>query len=119
MSVQDYYEPLKIVEEIISPNAFGSNTQYVETGTIQGAIGTLSRLAGQEAMIAESKGEKGRYIVTINNTDSLKYGTIIKREKNSQYLRITSDERDWIPPDVSTFDWKQVYAETFTMPKEE
>lgn len=116
MSVQDYYEPLKIVEEIISPNAFGSDTQYVETVTIQGAIGTLSR---QEIMIAESKGNNAKYIVTINNNETLKYGTIIKRENNSQYLRIVSDERDYVPPPISTFDWKQVYAEIFTMPKEE
>lgn len=115
MAVQDYYEPLKLVEQINNSDAFGSNTQYIETESLEGAIGTLSR---QEIMIAEAKGNNAKYIVTIDNNKSLKYGTIIKRENNGQYLRIVSDERDYIPPPISTFDWKQVYAEIFTMPKE-
>lgn len=116
MSVQDYYEPFSIYDEIISPNAFGSDTQYIKTETIQGAIGTLSR---EQRMVAEANGISAKYIFTFNDDKTLKYGKILYNENNSQYYRIVSDDRDYVPPKISTFDWKQVYLDSFYMPKEE
>lgn len=114
MAVQDYYEDLTIVEQIISTDAFGSNTQYIPSDKIRGAIGTLSR---EQILVAEANGNDAKYIVTVNNNIELKYGTIIKREKNGQYLRIVSDINDYLPPEISTFDWWQCYAEIFYMPE--
>lgn len=117
MPVQDYYEYITIYNEIISPNAYGRNSTYVKGATIQGAIGTFVSNAENEYMNAEAKGINTRYIVTTDKTNKLLYGTIIKREKNEQFLRIKSDVEDLIPPDISSFNWCQVYAEKFIMPK--
>lgn len=117
MPVQDYYEDLTIYYEIIGPDAFGSNSTYSKGETIRGAVGTFVSNAENEYMNAEAKGINTRYIVTTDKTNKLLYGTIIKREKNEQYLRIKSDVEDLIPPDISSFDWCQVYAEKFNMPK--
>lgn len=113
MSVQDYYEELAIIEKVSTPGAFGETTTYIEKETIQGAVGTLSK---REMLIAEANGNKSVYIVTVDKTNALEYDTIIKRAKNGQILRITSDWRDEVPPNISSFDWIQVNAEKFIIP---
>lgn len=115
MTVQNYYEDITIYNKININNAYGTDTHYIKEKTIRGAIGTLN---SNELLIAEANGIKPKYIITIDKTDSLPYGTIIKREKNTQFYRITSNQNDMIPPDISTFDWKQVYAELYEMPQE-
>lgn len=114
MTVQNYYEDITIYNKININNAYGTDTRYIKDRTIRGAIGTLNT---NQLFIAESKGINSKYIITIDKTDSLEYGTIIKREKNEQFYRITSNQNDMVPPDISTFDWKQVYAELYEMPK--
>lgn len=119
MPIQDYYETFRIINKTIIPDAFGANIKYVEGELMKGAVSAKSAGASfnSKPLIAESQGTSTTYSVTINKSDSLPYNTIIKR-KNGQYLKIVSDERDGIPPSISTFDWKTLTAETFNIPKE-
>lgn len=113
MAAQDYYEPLQIIERIKKNTAFGYDMEYIVTDKyINGAVGTTSK---KETLIAESRGIKAKYVITIDQTDSLPLDTLVKRQ-NGQYLVITSDERDDNPPTISTFDWWQRYADAFIMP---
>lgn len=115
MSAQDYYEPLTIYQEIETPGPMGRKKSYIKEKTINGAVGTLSK---QEKLIAEANGIKATYVITTDLTDQLPYDTIIKREKFGQFLRIKSEPADATPPSISSFDWCQVYAEKFEMPRD-
>lgn len=110
MSVKDYFEDIIIMEKIQISGPFGSETEWKEGETIQGAIGTLSK---QELLIAEANQNKSIYVVTTDKTNAIEYDTIIKRTKSGRTLRVTSDWRDAEPPKISSFDWVQVSAESY------
>jgi len=114
LSVKDYYEDFIIMKKIQASGPFGEEITYAEGNIVKGAIGTLSK---QELLIAEANENKSIYVITMDKTNPLEYDIIIKRVKSGQTLRITSNWRDAEPPKISSFDWVQVNAEKFEIPK--
>ena len=110
MSVSDYYEDFDVLKKVYNTTAFGEEGSWVTEKTIQAAVGTLSK---QELLIAEANENRSIFIVTVDKTNPIEYGTIIKRVNSGRTLRVTSNWRDAQPPSLSSFDWVQVNAEDY------
>lgn len=101
---------------------------YTETTVADGAGGYVSEWAkGAEfdavvtidtsisTAIAQKETLRQNYLVTVRKNVPMKYGNIIKREKEGIYLRITSGETDTVAPSISSLDMRQYKAEKWDL----
>lgn len=75
----------------------------------------ISKDTSTQGRLAEKEGLTEIYTVTTYRSTPLSFHDVIKRKKNGQILRITSNEADNESPQVATFSMAQVSAEAWVL----
>ena len=91
----------------------GMIPSYTEGMEIECVFGWDS---SEQARIAEQANAVPRYTITTRKNINLEYHDVIKRARDNQIFRITSDGDDNVTPNVSSLDMRQVEAEKWVLP---
>lgn len=96
----------------ISDGEGGFKTEWSEGAHINVAIVKDSSM---NARIAEKEGVTSTYTLTTKRANALEFHDVIKRLKDGQTFRITSDSTDSESPSFSSLDMAQVTAERWEL----
>lgn len=108
------FEPSCIMDKKSIPDGRGgASTTYVEGAMIDVAY---SFDTSTQARIAEQAGTTNRFTLTTRRSVVLQFHDVIKRLKDGQIFRVTSDGNDNEPPETSSLDMRQVEAEKWSLP---
>ncbi len=77
---------------------------------------TIRKDSSTEAIIAEKNGLSEIFTVVVSKRMRLRQNDVIRREKDQQIFRITSDTLDSEAPDASTVKITKCTAERWTLP---
>lgn len=113
MLFETFMQKCYIMEKVRTPDGEGGYTVNWEEGIqIDAAIVLDSSV---EARAAEQAGMTSVYTITTPPTAILEYHDVIKREQDGKIFRVTSDGNDLHTPEVATFEFRQVTAESWEL----
>lgn len=111
--LKEAYEEFTIINKAIVPDGYGgTETVYTDGAKIQGAL--VLDTAG-ETRIAQALGATANYTLTVEKQIELDYHTIIRREKDGAYFRLTNDSDDKKTPASATLNMRQYSAERWQL----
>lgn len=118
---QDLYDEYKqefvIVNKTLEDDGYGGyDTAWKDGIKILAAI---DQSQTNEARIAAQLGAAEKYTIITSKELNLSQHTVIKRVKDGKFFRITSNGGEIKTPKSSTLDMNVVYAENFTIPKDD
>ena len=102
-----------VTKTYIDDGRGGSIPSYVDGMEIECVFGWDS---SEQARIAEKANAVARYTITTRKNINLEYHDVIKRARDGQIFRITSDGDDNASPDVSSLNMRQYEAEKWVLP---
>lgn len=112
---RNFYEPCALMEkERVSDGEGGWITEWFDGLEFDAAIVLDSSIT---ARVAESEGMASVYTVTTDKTVRLEFHDAFKRLSDGKIFRVTSDRNDKMTPDVASFDFEQVTAESWELPR--
>lgn len=112
---RNFYEPCVLMEkERLSDGEGGWITDWYEGMEFEAAIVMDTSI---QARIAESDGMSSVYTVTTDKNVRLEFHDAFKRVSDGKTFRVTSDRNDKMTPDVASFDFEQVTAESWELPR--
>ena len=104
----------RMMDRTTIPDGFGG----VKEGYLPGAEfqATIRKDSSTEAIIAEKNGLSEIFTVVVSKRMRLRQNDVIRREKDRQIFRITSDTLDSEAPDASTVKIAKCTAERWELP---
>ena len=96
----------------VSDGLGGFIPQWVDGAQFQAAVVKDNTLASR---VAEKQGVTELYTVTVNRGNVLHYHDVLKKKKNGQVFRVTSNITDSETPDASSFRIGQISAERWEL----
>lgn len=87
---------------------------WKETVPFRAAISFDTSMQGRRA---EKEGVTSLYTVTTAKNAKLEYHDVFRRLKDGKVFRVTSDGDDVVTPEYATFEFSQVTAEEWELPK--
>ncbi len=111
--LKDAYEPCVLLVKDRQPDGEGGFiTDWAESVEFDCAI-TFD--TSMESRIAEKQGVTSRYTITTNKNAKLEYHDVIRRLRDGEIFRVTSDSDDKQTPKSASFQFLQVTAEEYTL----
>ena len=112
MPMEDFFEPMCVMNWVSKPNGLGSFVWEWEDGfSFDGGI-VLNTTT--EMQIAQQSGSKGIYTLTTTLEMPFENGDIVKRMRDEALFKITSDPNDKKTPAISDIKGMQVTMERVT-----
>lgn len=113
--LQEYMEPCQLIEKKRAPDGEGGFITSWEDG----AKFTAAIVCDQsmQARAAEKQGVTSIYTVTCDSNVSLEYHDVFRRLSDGKIFRVTSDGDDVHTPQSATFQFSQVTAEEWELPR--
>ncbi len=113
--LQAYMEPCQLIEKKRVPDGEGGFT----TSWTDGAEFNAAVVCDQsmQARAAEKQGVTSLYTVTCKPNATLEYHDVFKRLSDGKIFRVTSDGDDVRTPKAATFQFSQVTAEEWELPR--
>lgn len=109
--LEESMEPFTVINKTIVSDGYGGiTTTYVEGAEIKGAIPYDD---STQVKIAEALGVKATYTLTVKKNIELDYHTILRRERDKKYFRLTSGTGDKQTPASAGLNMRQYSAEEF------
>lgn len=96
----------------ISDGYGGTTTTYTEGVEIMGAMPFDNSM---QVKIAQAMGAKSTYTLTVRKNVELDFHTVLKRDRDGQYFRLTSGTDDHQTPKTAGLNMRQYTAEEFVM----
>lgn len=107
--VDNAMEKSYIMDKTTAPDGYGGvKTTYTQGAEIKIAYSFDDSTA---ARIAQQEGVVNRYTLTTKKNVLLRFGDIVKRDRDGIYFRITSSGDDNVTPSTAGIDLRQVEAE--------
>lgn len=104
----------RMMDRTTTPDGYGGYKEaYAPGATFQA---TIRKDSSTEAIIAERNGLSEIFTVVVNKRIRLRQHDVIRREKDQQIFRITSDTLDSEAPDASTVKITKCTAERWVLP---
>lgn len=98
----------------VSDGMGGFKTQWSDGATFQAAIVKDSSM---QARVAEKQGVSEVYTITVDKDLPIAYHDVFRRDRDNATFRVTSNIVDSKTPSVATFQFGQVTAERWELPK--
>lgn len=112
--LDEAFENFTIIDKRTSPDGYGgTTTEYVDGATIQGAIVFDG---SNQAKVAQAMGVTSLYTLTVRKNIVLDYHDVLRRDKDGQYFRLTTDSDDLKTPNSAGLDMRQYQAEEWILP---
>ena len=108
------FEPFYILDKTTAPDGYGGVITTWTEGAEFDAAAVLD--ASPEARVAESQGIRPVYTITTHRSVILRFGDVVKRDRDDKTFRIKSDGDDKLTPTSATLDMRQVTAEEWGLP---
>ena len=112
MPMDDFYEPMCVMDWRSKPDGLGSFIWEWEDGA--GFRGGVVLNTSTEMRIAQQEGYKSIYTLTTSVKMPFEKGDIVKRLKDDALFKITSDPDDVVTPAISDITGWQVTMERVT-----
>ena len=113
--VDAFKEEFVLMEKSIKPDGEGG---YVTTWTPGVKVSIAADLnSTMEAKIAEKDGVTSVYTLTFSKSAPLAFNDYVRREKDQQVFRITSNPEEKKTPDQMAVQFMQASAEKTVLPK--
>ncbi len=111
--LDEAFEKFTILNKQIAPDGYGGvTTEYVNGATIQGAI---VYDGSNQAKVAQAMGVTALYTLTVRKDIVLDYHDILRREKDGQIFRLTTDSDDLKTPKSAGLNMRQYQAEEWIL----
>lgn len=107
--------PCHMMDRISESDAFGVHHYWKPGAAIKAAIVKDKSL---QARTAEKEGVKSVYTITAPAPVVFDFHDVIRRDSDGATFRVTTSSEDSKTPDVATFQFTQVNAERWDIPKE-
>lgn len=108
------FEPFYILDKTTAPDGYGGVITTWTDGAEFDAAAVLD--ASPEARVAEAQGIRPVYTITTHRSVILRFGDVVKRDRDDKTFRIKSDGDDKLTPNSATLDMRQVTAEEWGLP---
>lgn len=110
-----FYQPCVLMEkQRVSDGEGGWISEWYESIGFDAAIVLDTSM---QARVAESDGMKSVYTVTTDTNVKLEFHDAFKSIKDGRIFRVTSNPIDKTSPAVASFDFEQVTAELWELPR--
>ena len=111
--MNDFIETCTLIEKTRIPDGEGGwTTGWVDGMQFQAAI---TYDTGMQARVAESAGMKATYTITTEKGMPLDFHDVLRRERDGQVFRVTSQGDDKRTPASASFQVSQVAAEEWSL----
>ncbi len=111
--LDEAFEKFTILNKQTAPDGYGGiEITYVDGASIQGAI---VYDGSNSAKIAQAMGVKALYTLTVKKDIILDYHDILRREKDGQIFRLTTDSDDLKTPKSAGLNMRQYQAEEWIL----
>lgn len=113
--LEDYMEPCQLIEKKRIPDGeSGFITSWEDGAKFNAAVVCDTSM---QARTAEKQGVTSFYTVTSGPNAVLEYHDVFRRLSDGKIFRVTSDGDDVHTPQSATFQFSQVTAEEFELPR--
>ena len=113
--LQEYMEPCQLIEKQRVPDGEGGFITSWADGT--GFKAAVVCDTSMQARAAEKQGVTSLYTVTSEPNAKLEYHDVFRRLSDGKIFRVTSDGDDAQTPKRATFQFSQVTAEEWELPR--
>lgn len=111
--LDEAFEKFTILDKRTVPDGYGGViTTYVDGATIYGAI---VYDGSNQAKVAQAMGVTALYTLTVRKDIILNYHDILRRDKDGQIFRLTTDSDDLKTPRSASLDMRQYQAEEWIL----
>lgn len=111
--LDEAFEEFTILDKRTVPDGYGGViTTYVDGAVINGAI---VYDGSNQAKVAQAMGVTALYTLTVRKDIVLNYHDILRREKDGQIFRLTTDSDDLKTPRSASLDMRQYQAEEWIL----
>ncbi len=113
--LQEYMEACQLIEKKRVPDGEGGfTTSWTDGAEFKAAVVCNQSM---QARIAEKQGVTSLYTVTCEPNAMLEYHDVFRRLSDGKIFRVTSDGDDVRTPKSATFQFSQVTAEEWELPR--
>ena len=113
--LQDYMEKCQLIEKTrVSDGEGGWITTWQDGAQFNAAVVCDTSM---QARIAEKQGVTSLYTVTCEPNAKLEYHDVFRRLSDGKIFRVTTDGDDVQTPPVASFQFSQVTAEEWELPR--
>ena len=107
------YEDFIIMDKMTTQDAYGSVvTEWADGAKIKAAA---VKDESMQARIGEKQGVTSLYTIITPRSIILDFHDVVRRVKDGQYFRVTSNGTDKATPKIATLDMRQVTAEEWKL----
>lgn len=111
--LDEAFEEFTILDKRTVPDGYGGvETTYVDGASFKGAI---VYDGSTQAKVAQAMGVTALYTLTVHKDIILNYHDILRREKDGQIFRLTTDSNDLKTPKSATLNMRQYQAEEWIL----
>ena len=107
------FEKFTVINKVVVNDGLGgTQIAWVDGITIDGAIVYDS---SAEMLMAQAAGVTSAYTLTVRKSTLLDYHTVLRREKDKQIFRLTSNSDDKQTPESAMLNMRQYSAEVWKL----
>lgn len=111
--LENAYEDFTVINKSIVDDGYGGITvEWTDGAKIKGAIVFDN---STQMKVAQAMGVTSAYTLTVKKNVELDYHTVIRRESDGKYFRLTSNSDDKKTPNEAALNMRQYSAEEWTL----
>lgn len=111
--LENAYEDFTVINKSVVDDGYGGiTTKWTDGATIKGAIVFDN---STQMKVAQAMGVTSAYTLTVKKSIELDYHTVIRRESDGKYFRLTSNSDDKKTPESAGLNMRQYSAEEWKL----
>lgn len=111
--LEEAFEDFTVINKIIVSDGYGGTTTRWEEGAV--IKGAMAYNSSSQVRIAQAIGDKSVYLFTVRKFIELDLHTVLKRNKDNHYFRLTNNSDDKKTPNSAGLNMRQYNAEEWSL----